>query len=409
MQQLPRKERVAVARTIDRVGHPLRIGNLRRRRRDERANAGAVERSEADDGRAMLVLQVPAQRPQRMLGGRLVGTVRRDEHDMRTAHAARQMFERIQRVDVGPVQIFENHRNGPPACERFEHARERLVQARFPAFDDGNLRKIGMQTKQFRNERRECREPDVGQLVAHEIRGGSADDVDQRLVRRTFALARVSEERVAALLLDRRCKLGEQARLADAGLAADEDGRPRAPRGDLPDGHEPVQFRRTPDDRNGRLQRARGRGFRAERNVRQNRIPQCARLRHHVDVHVVAQLLAERVERGQRTRTIAHLIERGDLQPSRILAPLAQSEHAVRVLAGSNEVPSGARAQRYIIRDVQEDRKKPLAFGDHPIVERACEKLSAEQVRRSRRDGFAFGKALELDDVDPRRRPRIPL
>ena len=70
-----------------------------------------------------------------MIGNGFFGTIRSDQHDVRAARAACEMLERGERVDVGPMQILENHGHGAAPGERFEYARKRFVQTQFSIFD----------------------------------------------------------------------------------------------------------------------------------------------------------------------------------------------------------------------------------------------------------------------------------
>ncbi len=213
LQQLRSKERVAFAHAEDRVGELRRCIGRFARTRDKGLDIGGAQTRQRERGRAMLALQVAARVAQRMRRVDAVVAIEREDEDRHAADAAREKRERIDRIGLRPMQIFEHDQERTRARDAFKRARKRFVQtragrARFDRFGGGES---GPHAKHFGHERGEHREPQRIDRRFGEIRQAAAHRVDQRLIGRAFWRGGEADQRAPALAFDDRREFGSEA------------------------------------------------------------------------------------------------------------------------------------------------------------------------------------------------------
>ena len=163
--------------------------------------------------------QVVAQAPQRMGAREIVRAVGGDDQERQLVQARRERREQLERGLVGGVDVVEQHDGRALGDHRAQAAADRLEQRR-AVLRGPRLAQLGEEQRQVRPQRAAGREPvrRAPQVAPH---GG-----DDRAERRAAAgRDAADQEAVAERLLD-------EAGLADAGLAGDQQERAAAgPRG----------------------------------------------------------------------------------------------------------------------------------------------------------------------------------
>ena len=147
----------------------------------------------------------------------LVAAVGRHEHDRLLAQAADQVREQVARGAIGPVEVLDRDDGRPELAEAAEHRQHQLEPA-------------GLVLRRGRVQDR-ARRPEHGvELVGGELALELAQDRGERGVRQLAVaeLDAVADQYARAAGARPRGELRQQARLADAGLAAHQDGRRRA-------------------------------------------------------------------------------------------------------------------------------------------------------------------------------------
>ena len=247
-KELLGEERVAIGAgvgAIDELGRRIAADD----RGDELTQLVAIEARELHAFDDPGSVELGERRSQRVPPVQVVGAIGPEQHDPSRAQAARQIHEEVARRPVGPMQVFENDQRRNPIAEAFEHA-EQLLEQRGRA----ELRILGRgDAVQLGDERRE--------IVARRTDDGLEGDVVEFAVKRAQRLDdRTERERAIddldAAPADHERRLGEpafefgdEARLADAGLAGEEHSR-RHLVGDhgLPERFEPGQLGVTTDE-----------------------------------------------------------------------------------------------------------------------------------------------------------------
>ena len=225
-QQLLGVERVALAALEQAVGEVVGGGRLEDRGdlRDQLVAAEALEPEPVDAGRA---LELGQQRAQRVTAVQLVGAVGDDERQRLRARAAHEEGEEVARRLVGPVEVLEHEHDGLDAAEpldqrqqRLEHAR--LVRALARAVDPSRRANSGISSASAareaggsasaRSEPHSTSSRAIGRSASTSgAYGIAAPPSSRQWPTNTRAPARRA-----------RLDLGDEAALADAGLAGDE-------------------------------------------------------------------------------------------------------------------------------------------------------------------------------------------
>jgi hypothetical protein len=176
----------------------------------------------------------------------LVGAVGDDEAQRLGVGAADQEGEEVARRGVGPVGVLEHERDGGALPQAVDERQQRLEQARLVAalaLADDRGRAVAQLRQQLGQCGARLRAQAVGEVdpALGEVARDRAQRVDERRVRELGAaqLEAMADEHVGlGPVLVRACararlELGDQAALADAGLAGDEHERRSAARGAL--------------------------------------------------------------------------------------------------------------------------------------------------------------------------------
>ena len=225
-EQFLGEERVAVRAGMDRLdegrrevvpGDGLELGG----------DVAQVERLETDPFDAPTPLKLGQIRQQRMPPMELVGAVRHDDRDRRVAEVAHKEPEQVARGPIGPVEILDEEEEGRGCREAFEDAEEELEQPALGRPDAQVGDRPVDRCPEIREESGELRaaRPDDGvQLLGRRTAYEAAQGLDHRCVwQRPFAdLDAAADEDRHPLLTRQLRHLGDEPRLADPGLARDE-------------------------------------------------------------------------------------------------------------------------------------------------------------------------------------------
>ena len=251
-EQLLRVEGVALGAAVEAVGelgrHPVLEDPLQLL-----DHLGVVEALERDALDARDALELGEQRPQRVAAVQLVGAVGDDQAQRLLARAAHEEGEEVARGGVRPVDVLEQEQDRRVAPEPLEQRQQRLEE---PALARAVLLVGGLAGRGAAELRQQLpqRVAGRGREVGHEL-GAVAGDRPQRGDERRVGdlhaaeLQAVAAQDVRLARARARLELGEQAGLADAGLAADEDHRGLAAGRAVEPGLEDGQLGGPPDER----------------------------------------------------------------------------------------------------------------------------------------------------------------
>ena len=226
-EELLAEERVAAGPDVDRIDE-CRVEVVPGDRAQLLGRFAPVERLEGQPLDAARPFELGQERQQRMTSMELVGAVREHEHDRGIAQVADEEAEQVARRAVGPVEVLHDEHDRRPGGHPLQEAEEQLEQtalARAVAQPGG--RPLG--------HRAEVRHQpgQLGPAVAEDqvelVRVRPPDEPTQRLRdrrvgHRTFAqVDAAAEQDDGTLGLRDRRQLGDEPRLADTGLAGEED------------------------------------------------------------------------------------------------------------------------------------------------------------------------------------------
>ena len=167
----------------------------------------------------------------------LVAAVRGDEHDRLLPQAADEVREQVARGAIGPVQVLDRDHGRRELAEAADHREHQLEPAR-------------LVVRRRRVQDRACRPEHAGERVRSEAALELAQDRGERRVRKLVAaeLDAVADHDARAGGGRPRRELRQQARLADAGLAAHQNGGRHASPRCRERGVERRQLLRAPDE-----------------------------------------------------------------------------------------------------------------------------------------------------------------
>ena len=209
------EERQALRAVVDRDGERRR-GPLGQEAREQLGGLAEVERRERELVQPAAAAQLVAQPAQRVVARQAVGAVGAQQHQRQLVERRREAREQLERRLVGPLQVVEHDERG--LAELGERGADRLEDRRAVA-RRGLLAELGEQQREVRAERPQPRE---GAGPEAQVRAQGGDD---RAVGGDGAGARRAAQHEHAR---GGAGLVGEARLADAGLAGEEQQRARA-------------------------------------------------------------------------------------------------------------------------------------------------------------------------------------
>ena len=211
---------------------------------DQLGDLVAVEAHEIETMRGARPVELGEHRSQRMAAVQVVGAEGPDHEDARVAQVAGKEHEEVAGRVIGPVQVFED--------EQRRHMVAEPLQGREQVFEQGRAVVDIVGPDASRELREEAGEGGLRVADHRGLRCGVEPPVQvaERLHDRTERHRPVDEFEAradrdeSAAGLDMGTQLGDEAGLAHAGLAADQErGRALLRRGGLEGRHEEVELR----------------------------------------------------------------------------------------------------------------------------------------------------------------------
>ena len=422
------EERVALGLGVQR-GDELGRGRLGPERGHQLADLRLREAAQRHLGEHRLAPQRGDDGRERVVVGELAGAVGAEEHRAPRLRRADQVADELQRRAVGPLQVVEHEQQRGAGRDLRQQRGERVEQAMAlgAAFGAAHRRRAGRRAElgQQRGEVGGARPEPLRRAGQRRAARPAAQHLEHGPVGAGAGLVEAAVEHDRAVAVDLARELRRHARLADPGLARDEHEPPlvgdrRVPR--------PAQRRerlappdeRVPPRRRGERGRQRARRGRARRRgVGRRRVAAQEPL---VDLHhrgprrraeLVAQQLAQLVERAQRLGRVAARLVGLHQQPVRRLAERREPDRRARGMLGRVEL-APAEPQARLAERLQRAQPQPLDLAPplaHPgPVALGQERLGAERQRGPRlRGGVAPAPVVErlhgdLDGVGERLR-----
>ena len=222
-QQLLGKERVAVRAAVN-IRHELGVGLRAEDCAQQRGDLGPAETGKVDPLDAAPAIQFGEPRQQGVAAVELVTAERADEQDRHVPEGPDEVRKRFARCRVGPVQVLDDQQNRRTLGKPLEEAEERLEQ---PGLHRVRLRRSLIEGAEGRHEARQVAGSGSGHgggLDRTELDRQVAQGLDERPVReaRPTHVAAIAAQHAEPAVAGEALGLARQPRLADAGLAGNE-------------------------------------------------------------------------------------------------------------------------------------------------------------------------------------------
>ena len=179
----------------------------------QRLGVVAAERAELEPGERARAVRA-LERGQQLLR-HLPRTHRQREQHRRRRRAPQQRAEQLERPRVGPVQVVEHQHERLPGRQDHEQVADRLVRA--VALVGEDRRALWVRTRSSSSPERLQH---GGRQPAHVLVERVDEDPERQVA---LELGRAARQHQAAAVVGHRLELGQQPRLADAGLAHELD------------------------------------------------------------------------------------------------------------------------------------------------------------------------------------------
>ena len=232
------EERGALRRVVDR-SHERRRGGGLEGEREQLGDVAGLQRPKGELLEPAGPPQLVAQPADAVVARQAIGAIGADHEHGEVAERLRERCEQLERRLVGPVQVVEDHQHGLIGSEAIERVADRLDERR-AVRARGRLSQLGQEHRQVRHQRRGRVQGSGPGAQAGAQRG------DNGPVGRAARVAgcAAEHERVGLASDD----LGDQAALADARVAADEDDAAGAVAGALHRGGQLRQLGVAPEE-----------------------------------------------------------------------------------------------------------------------------------------------------------------
>ncbi len=222
-----------------------------------------------------------------------------------------------------------------------------------------------------------------------------------------------SGEHASAAVFDRAGKLQDQARLADAGFAADERAGAVAARRTAPDFEQTFHLVPAADERKHCRAAGVERAFVfgcvvLRRFVAGDAFGDRRRLGHRADAHLVEKTRSEGSVFAQRSGAVAAVVAHRDDAPHHVLAPWVYRQHLAGRLDGQPEVGVAACLRDALAQAAHIRVAVALANGVEPLVVDLGQKVAAVQFDRFGRAAAIRRSRGEGVHVEPEHGLRIP-
>src|SRR5579863_362491 len=306
------------------------------------------------------------------------------------------------------MQVLEHQQERARFGQARYTAEERLEEpdALALGIDVRKLRQRGKPRANLRQQLRNGSQRNV-RLQRGNQRQCGTQRVDDAFVWSCFGRAGGTEENAAAALFDGVRELEDRARLADAGLAADEDAGAATASGAAPRLQELAPLGMATDERqDGRtiLQRGNGgfeRGVRLSRLAAGDRLAQRERFSHGCNLEFEAEQLREAFVLGERSGAVARFRALRHHLAHHVFAPRIDRENLLRAGNSTNEVALTAGLRNELHQRCQIGVAAALALGKYPFVVDRGYQVAAIEFDRLFQPLRIGDEPIELFDVQP--------